>query len=315
MTDELQNVQDIAKLRANIELAVLGKSDVVKLVVAALLAGEHVLLEDVPGVGKTLIAKAVAKSLDGRFSRLQFTPDLLPSDITGSSIYNSSSGQFTFNPGPIFANVVLADEVNRAPPRTQSALLEAMGEGQVSVDGETHRLPTPLLVMATQNPFEFEGTYLLPESQLDRFLLRVSVGYPQREHERSLLKSHRVGEPVDQLQPVLSAQRVLALQQLARHVQFEDSLVEYLLDIVHATRNSDALQVGVSTRGALAFYHASQALALVENRQHVIPDDIKRLAIPVLAHRVVSRGMLPGAERAAAEEVIRRLMSNITVPV
>lgn len=315
MTDELQNVQDIAKLRANIELAVLGKSDVVKLVVTALLAGEHVLLEDVPGVGKTLIAKAVAKSLDGRFSRLQFTPDLLPSDITGSSIYNSSSGQFTFNPGPIFANVVLADEVNRAPPRTQSALLEAMGEGQVSVDGETHRLPDPLLVMATQNPFEFEGTYLLPESQLDRFLLRVSVGYPQREHERRLLKSHRVGEPVDQLQPVLSAQRVLALQQLARHVQFEDSLVEYLLDIVHATRNSEALQVGVSTRGALAFYHASQALALIENRQHVIPDDIKSLAIPVLAHRVVSRGMLPGAERAAAEEVIRRLMSNIAVPV
>lgn len=315
MTDELQNVQDIAKLRANIELAVLGKSDVVKLVVTALMAGEHVLLEDVPGVGKTLIAKAVAKSLDGRFSRLQFTPDLLPSDITGSSVYNSSNGQFTFNPGPIFANVVLADEVNRAPPRTQSALLEAMGEGQVSVDGETHRLPDPLLVMATQNPFEFEGTYLLPESQLDRFLLRVSVGYPHREHERRLLKSHRVGEPVDQLQPVLSAQRVLALQQLARQVQFEDSLVEYLLDIVHATRNSDALQVGVSTRGALAFYHASQALALVDNRQHVIPDDIKTLAIPVLAHRVVSRGMLPGAERAAAEEVIRRLMSNIAVPV
>lgn len=315
MTHEAQNVQDIARLRANIESAVLGKSEVVKFVVAALLAGEHVLLEDVPGVGKTLIAKAVAKSLDGRFSRLQFTPDLLPSDITGSSIYNSSSGQFTFNPGPIFANVVLADEVNRAPPRTQSALLEAMGEGQVSVDGETHRLPKPLLVMATQNPFEFEGTYLLPESQLDRFLLRVSVGYPQREHERRLLKSHRVGEPVDQLQPVLSSERVIALQQLARQVQFEDSLVEYLLDIVHATRNSDALQVGVSTRGALAYYHASQALALVENRQHVIPDDIKRLAIPVLAHRVVSRGMLPGAERSAAEEIIRRLLSNIAVPV
>lgn len=315
MTQELQNQEDIAKLRTNIESAVLGKSDVVKLVVTALLAGEHVLLEDVPGVGKTLIAKAVAKSLDGRFSRLQFTPDLLPSDITGSSIYNSSSGQFTFNPGPIFANVVLADEVNRAPPRTQSALLEAMGEGQVSVDGETHRLPTPLLVMATQNPFEFEGTYLLPESQLDRFLMRISIGYPQREHERSLLKSHRVGEPVDQLLPVLSSERVLALQQLARQIQFEDSLVEYLLDIVHATRNSEALQVGVSTRGALAFYHAAQALALVENRQHVIPDDIKRLAIPVLAHRVVSSGMLPGAERSAAEEIIRRVLSNIAVPV
>ena len=250
MTLEQHSVQDIAKLRANIELAVLGKPEVVKLVVTALLAGEHILLEDVPGVGKTLIAKALAKSLDGRFSRLQFTPDLLPSDITGSSVYNSSSGQFTFNPGPIFANVVLADEVNRAPPRTQSALLEAMGEAQVSVDGETHKLPSPLLVMATQNPFEFEGTYLLPESQLDRFLLRVSVGYPQREYERSLLKSHRVGEPVDNLQPVLSTERVLSLQKAAREVQFEESLVEYLLDIVHATRDSDALQVGVSTRGA-----------------------------------------------------------------
>ncbi|MEO8269945.1 MAG: MoxR family ATPase [Aureliella sp.] len=314
MSLEQQSVQDIAKLRANIELAVLGKPEVVKLVVTALLAGEHILLEDVPGVGKTLIAKALAKSLDGRFSRLQFTPDLLPSDITGSSVYNSSSGQFSFNPGPIFANVVLADEVNRAPPRTQSALLEAMGESQVSVDGVTHKLPSPLLVMATQNPFEYEGTYLLPESQLDRFLLRISVGYPQREHERSLLKSHRVGEPVDILQPVLSIERVLALQQAARQVRFEESLVEYLLDIVHATRDSEALQVGVSTRGALAFYHASQALAFVENRDHVIPDDIKRLAIPVLAHRVVSRGMLPGAERSASEDVIRRLLSNIAIP-
>jgi MoxR-like ATPase len=314
MSLEQQSAEDIAKLRANIELAVLGKPEVVKLVVTALLAGEHILLEDVPGVGKTLIAKALAKSLNGRFSRLQFTPDLLPSDITGSSVYNSSNGQFSFNPGPIFANVVLADEVNRAPPRTQSALLEAMGESQVSVDGETHKLPSPLLVMATQNPFEYEGTYLLPESQLDRFLLRISVGYPQREHERNLLKSHRVGEPVDELQPVLSTERVLALQHAARQVRIEESLVEYLLDIVHATRDSEALQVGVSTRGALAFYHASQALALVENRDHVIPDDIKRLAIPVLAHRVVSHGMLPGAERSASEDVIRRLLSTIAIP-
>jgi MoxR-like ATPase len=308
------SVDDISRLRANIEQAVLGKPEVVKLVVAALLAGEHILLEDVPGVGKTLIAKALAKSLDGRFTRLQFTPDLLPSDITGSSVYNSSSGQFTFNPGPIFANVVLADEVNRAPPRTQSALLEAMGEGQVSADGETHRLPKPLLVIATQNPFEFEGTYLLPESQLDRFLLRISVGYPHRDQERELLKSHRVGEPVDSLQPVLSTQRVLELQSFVRSVQFEESLVEYLLNIIHATRESDSLQVGASTRGALAFYRAAQALAVVENRQHVVPDDIKRLAIPVLSHRVVARGMLPGADRSAAEDVIRKLLSGIPVP-
>lgn len=306
---------DLDRIRSNIEQAVLGKSDVVKLVIAALLAGEHILLEDVPGVGKTLIAKALARSIDGQFTRLQFTPDLLPSDITGSSIYNSSSGQFSFNRGPIFSNIVLADEVNRAPPRTQSALLEAMGEGQVSADGETHALPAPLLVIATQNPFEFEGTYLLPESQLDRFLLRIAVGYPDREHERSLLNSHRVGEPVDKLQPVLSLERVLQLQQAARAVQVEASLVEYLLDIVHATRDSGNLQVGVSTRGAIAFYHAIQALALVENREHVIPDDIKRMSIPVLAHRVVARGMLPGADRTAAEEVIRQLLGGLSVPI
>lgn len=306
---------DLAKLEENIGKAVLGKPEVVKLVVAALLAGEHILLEDVPGVGKTLVAKALARSIDGRFTRVQFTPDLLPSDITGSSIFNSNDGEFTFNPGPIFANVVLADEINRAPPRTQSALLEAMGEGQVSVDGETHALPSPLLVIATQNPFEFEGTYLLPESQLDRFLLRIKVGYPERRFEHELLKSHRMGEPVDELQPVVSLERVLQIQQTARDVHFEETLVNYLLDIVHATRDSEQVQVGVSTRGALAYYRAAQSLAVVENRSHVIPDDIKRLAVPVLAHRVVPRGILPGADRAAAESVVRDLLENIKVPV
>lgn len=308
------SAEDLSKLRSNIELAVLGKQDVVKLTVAALLAAEHVLLEDVPGVGKTLIAKSIARSIDGHFTRLQFTPDLLPSDITGSSVYNSSSGEFTFNPGPVFANVVLADEVNRAPPRTQSALLEAMGEGQVSIDGETHQLPDPLLVIATQNPFEFEGTYLLPESQLDRFLLRITVGYPDRIYEQQLLNSHRAGEPVDTLKPVISLDRIKSLQQQVRDVQFEESLVGYLLDIVHATRDSDEVQIGVSTRGALAYYRAAQALATVEDRSHVVPDDIKRLAIPVLAHRIVPRGMLPGADRSASEEVVRKLLGDLTVP-
>lgn len=312
---QANSIQDLAALRANIELAVLGKSEVVKLVVAAIMAGEHILLEDVPGVGKTLIAKALARSINGKFTRLQFTPDLLPSDITGSSIYNSSSGQFTFNAGPIFANVVLADEINRAPPRTQSALLEAMGEGQVSVDGETHHLPDPLLVIATQNPFEFEGTYLLPESQLDRFLLRITVGYPAREHELLLLSSHRIGEPVDELKPVIELGRIRELQEQVRGITFDESLVNYLLDIIHATRDSDLLQVGVSTRGALAYYRAAQALAMVEDRDHVIPDDIKRLAIPVLAHRIVPRGMLPGADRSASEDVVRQLLGSIAVPV
>jgi MoxR-like ATPase len=312
---QANSAQELAGLRSNIEKAVLGKPDVVKLIVATLLAGEHILLEDVPGVGKTLIAKALARSIHGKFTRLQFTPDLLPSDITGSSIFNSNSGQFSFNAGPIFANVVLADEVNRAPPRTQSALLEAMGEGQVSVDGETHALPSPLLVIATQNPFEFEGTYLLPESQLDRFLLRIAVGYPPREQELLLLSSHRSGEPVDELQPVLELERIRQLQKEVRGVEIEHSLVNYLLDIVHATRDSDAVQVGVSTRGALAYYRAAQAVALVEDRSHVIPDDIKRLAIPVLAHRIVPRGMLPGADRSVAEEIVRQLIGKIAVPV
>lgn len=310
-----QYYEDLAKLRSNVELAVLGKTEVVNLVMSALLAGEHVLLEDVPGVGKTLIAKALARSIDGKFTRLQFTPDLLPSDITGSSVYNSSDGRFVFNPGPIFANVVLADEINRAPPRTQSALLEGMGEGQVSVDGETHSLPDPLLVIATQNPFEFEGTYLLPESQLDRFLLRVTVGYPAREFEQELLRSHRIGEPVDELNPMVSLDRIREIQAAVRSVHFENSLVDYLLDIVHATRESDAVQVGVSTRGALAYYRAAQALAVIQNRDYVVPDDVKRLAVPVLAHRIVPRGMLPGADRSAAENLVRELLESLPVPV
>ncbi|MEM7478548.1 MAG: AAA family ATPase, partial [Planctomycetota bacterium] len=265
-------------------------------------------------VGKTLIGKALALSIDGKFTRLQFTPDLLPSDITGSSVYNSNDGSFSFKPGPVFANVVLADEINRAPPRTQSALLEAMGEGQVSVDGETHKLPNPLLVIATQNPFEFEGTYLLPESQLDRFLFRISVGYPAIEHEIALLKSHRVGEPVDDLKPVLSLQRIQEIQAAARNVHVEDSLVQYLLDIVHATRDNPSVQVGASTRGALAYYRAAQAIAVVEDRDHVVPDDIKKLAIPVLAHRIVPRGSLPGADRSAAEAVVHEVLSKVIVP-
>jgi MoxR-like ATPase len=311
---EASSSQELNVLRENIGKAVLGKPDVVKLVITALLAGEHILLEDVPGVGKTLIGKAIAKSISGKFTRLQFTPDLLPSDITGSSIYNTTKSEFTFHPGPVFANVVLADEINRAPPRTQSALLEAMGEGQVSVDGETHRLPRPLLVIATQNPFEFEGTYLLPESQLDRFLLRITVGYPAREFELKLLTSHRDGEPVDQLQPVIDLQQILDLQQRVRQVYVEQSLANYLLDIVHATRESSQVQVGVSTRGSLAYYRAAQSLALVEGREHVIPDDIKRLAVPVLSHRIVPRGMLPGADRSATEEIIHQLLKAVTVP-
>ncbi len=302
-------------LRENIERVVLGKPDLVQLLVVSLLSGEHVLLEDVPGVGKTLAAKALARSIAVEFARLQFTPDLLPSDITGSMIYRAADQQFEFSRGPIFSNVVLADEINRAPPRTQSALLEAMSEGQVSIDGKTHLLPRPFIVVATQNPFEFEGTYALPESQLDRFLVRASVGYPEREFERHVMTTHRVGEPVDKLAAVVTTAEVMAAQSAVREVVFEETLVEYLLDVVEATRSHDGFEVGVSTRGALSFYRGCQARAVTEDRDFVTPDDIKQLAVPVLSHRVLPEGIFQGANRRAVEQQIADLLEQVPVPV
>ena len=304
----------ICKLRENISRVVLGQPEVVRLTVVALLAGEHVLLEDVPGVGKTLVGKAVARSLASEFRRIQFTPDLLPGDITGSSLYNAESRQFAFSPGPIFANVVLADEINRATPRTQSALLEAMSERQVSIDGQSHPLPRPFMVIATQNPVEFEGTYPLPESQLDRFLLRIPMGYPAREVELQVLASHRDGEPVDSLQPAIDCGEVIELQEAVRQVAVDAALNGYLLEIVLATRTCQELHVGASTRGALALYRAAQAAALVAERTFVVPDDIKRLAVPVLAHRVIPKGYLHGGQRQAVEALIERLVEQVPVP-
>jgi MoxR-like ATPase len=311
-TTELQGLID--QLEGNMGRVVLGKDEVIHLCLVALLAGEHVLLEDVPGVGKTLVGKALAKSVSGEFCRLQFTPDLLPSDIVGSSVFNSKTSEFLYNRGPIFANIVLADEINRAPPRTQSALLEAMSDHQVSVDGLTHPLPRPFMVIATQNPFEFEGTYALPESQMDRFLVRISMGYPDREDERQVLASHRHGEPVDELQPVLSSRQIVSLQESVREVTVEESLYDYLLDIVEATRNCSDLHVGVSTRGALSLYRAAQASALIEGRTYVVPDDIKRLAPAVLAHRVIPKGYLHGQQREAVEAIIRRILDETSTP-
>lgn len=312
MADDTRDL--VAQLEANISSVVLGKPEIVRLCVVALLAGEHVLLEDVPGVGKTLIGKALAKSVSGRFCRIQFTPDLLPSDIVGSSVFNAKASEFTYNQGPIFANVVLADEINRTTPRTQSALLEAMSDGQVSVDGQTYPLPKPFIVIATQNPFEFHGTYPLPESQLDRFLLCTKIGYPQREDEIKVLTSHRQGEPVDRLAPVLDAAQVLQLQQAARAVAVDESINDYLLDLVEATRVSEELHVGVSTRGALCLYRACQALALVEGRTFVTPDDLKRLAVPVLSHRVITKSYLNTGYRNAVELLIQRLADEVPVP-
>jgi MoxR-like ATPase len=313
MADELR--QAVQKLDENMRSVVLGKPEVVRMCLIALLAGEHVLLEDVPGVGKTLVGKALAKSLHGDFCRLQFTPDLLPSDIVGSSLFNSKTSEFEYKQGPIFANVVLADEINRAPPRTQSALLEAMSDCQVSVDGVTYPLPKPFTVIATQNPFEFEGTYSLPESQLDRFLVRISMGYPDRAAERQVLTSHRDGEPVERLQPVLGADQVVEVQKAVRRVRVDDSIYEYLLDIVAATRECDELHVGVSTRGALSLYRAAQASALIDHRDYVVPDDIKQLVLPVLAHRVVTKGFIQADSRQAAEGIIRRLVEDVPVPM
>ena len=312
MTTEVDSL--ISELESNISSVVLGKSNAVRMCLVALLAGEHVLLEDVPGVGKTLMAKALAKSVAGQFSRIQFTPDLLPSDIVGSNVYNSQNGEFNFSEGPIFSNVVLADEINRTPPRTQSALLEAMSDGQASVDGHTHKLPVPFIVIATQNPFEFEGTYPLPESQLDRFLIRVSMGYPNRDEEREVLISHRDKEPVDQLGSVITCDQILQIQEAVRQVTVEDSIYEYLLDLVEATRNCDELHVGVSTRGALCMYRATQALAMLSGRDFVVPDDVKKLAAPVMAHRVIPKGYLHAGQREAVEQLIQRLIDDIKVP-
>jgi MoxR-like ATPase len=265
-------------------------------------------------VGKTVLAKSLARCLNCEFRRLQFTPDLLPSDILGSSVFLPNLGEFEFRRGPIFTNVLLADEINRTTPRTQSALLEAMSEGQVSIEGQTYKLEQPFFVLATQNPHEYEGTYPLPENQLDRFMLCIEIGYPERNVEKEVLSNHRAGEPVDKLTPVLDVEQVRELQEAARQVRVDDALNDYLLDLVTATRKHEELELGVSTRGALTLYRAVQSLALVEGRNYAIPDDIKRLAVPVLAHRVICRGLIREGQRTRAQSIIRRILQEIPVP-
>ena len=306
--------QKADRLLENVAQVVLGKRDVARSCLVALLAGEHVLLEDVPGVGKTLMGKALARSVEAEFRRIQFTPDLLPSDIVGSSVFNTNANAFEFNPGPIFSHFVLADEINRAPPRTQSALLEAMSDMQVTVDGMTHELPQPFMVIATQNPFEFEGTYVLPESQMDRFLLRISMGYPERQFEQEILATHRKGQPIEDLQPVCTPQDIVGMQRVVRDIEIEESISEYMLDVVHATRESAQLAIGVSTRGMLLWYRAVQASAFLDGRDYAVPDDAKDLAMPVLAHRVQLHGVSHGVNREELEAVVREIVSKISVP-
>ncbi|HYK22965.1 MAG TPA: MoxR family ATPase, partial [Pyrinomonadaceae bacterium] len=280
-------LEQIERLQRAIETVIKGKPEAIRLAIVTLIAGGHLLVEDVPGVGKTTLAHALARALGCSFQRIQFTSDLLPSDVIGLSVYNQHSGLFEWKPGPVFANVVLADEINRTTPKTQSALLEAMAERQVTIEGVTHDLPVPFIVLATQNPIEHHGTYPLPESQLDRFMLRLRIGYPAPADEQMILRDREHADPLDNVKPVMSAPEVLELQQAVTTVTVDDALVQYLMRIVAATRDSEMLDLGVSPRGTLALFRAAQALALGEDRTYCIPDDIKRLVVPVFAHRIV----------------------------
>ena len=312
---QITNVQTLAaRIRTNVAQVIIGKDEVVELLLVALFCEGHVLLEDVPGIGKTTLAKTMAKSLGGSFQRIQFTPDLLPSDITGVSIFNQQRHEFEFRPGPIMAQIVLTDEINRAGPRTQSALLEAMEERQVTVDGVTRPLPFPFLVLATQNPIEQEGTFPLPEAQMDRFLMRVALGYPSREDERQILRRFRMSNPLIEIAPVATIEEIRAANATCRQVFVHPILEEYLLDIVAASRQNPAFALGISPRGALALYRASQALAAVRGRNYVIPDDLKTLAVPVLAHRLVP-SMESRLHNRAVGEVLTTLLGQIPVPV
>jgi MoxR-like ATPase len=313
----VNSIQSIHALQDNIARVIKGKPHVIEMAVVCLLARGHLLIEDVPGVGKTTLAHSVARSLDCSFKRIQFTSDLLPSDIVGISVFNRQKQVFEFMPGPIFANIVLADEINRTTPKTQSSLLEAMSEAQISVDNQTYPLRQPFMVIATQNPAEYHGTFPLPESQLDRFLMRVSIGYPAPEEERKVLDRPQSLHPAHEIQAVLGIQDILDLQDQVEKVRLEESLMDYLLSIVLATRRSELLALGVSTRGALALCKAAKALALVRHRDFCLPDDIKELAPIIISHRVMLNRSQERRTRSVdqAEQVIRDILETLPVPV
>lgn len=317
MTGAGSSHTQLQSLMDNVGSALLGKEQEVKLAVLALLAEGHLLIEDVPGMGKTTLAQALARSIDGSFKRIQFTSDLLPSDILGVSIFFSDRGDFQFKPGPVFANVVLADEINRATPKTQSALLEAMNERRITMDNLTYSLPSPFLVLATQNPADFIGTFPLPESQLDRFLMRIRLGYPDSASEKQILRQFHGMEAVQLLKPVITTGEVLAISQQIRQVQVEESLLDYILAITTATRQAPAVQVGVSPRGSMALYHAAQAMAFMEQREYCIPDDIKRVAVPVLSHRIILKKKYSHLAdiREESETLIAELLAGLPVPL
>lgn len=300
--------QLLDNLNQNLARTIVGKSEAIRLVLVALLSGGHALLEDVPGVGKTLLAKSLARSIDGKFQRLQCTPDLLPTDITGTNIWNPKSGEFEYLPGPVFANILLVDEINRATPRTQSALLEVMEEQQVTVDGISRRVPTPFFVIATQNPIEYQGTFPLPEAQMDRFILSLTLGYPNQSEELQMLERLQAGVRVEDLQPCISLDEVQELRRLCSQVKVETSLQQYILNLVRATREDEEIALGVSPRGTVALQKATQALAFLCDRTYAIPDDIKLLAPHVLSHRLIPSG------GRKAKTVVEKLLRQVSIP-
>ena len=300
-------------IAGNIASVILGKEDVIESCVVSLLAGGHVIVQDYPGVGKTLLAKALARSVGGRFSRIQFTPDLLPSDVTGVNVFDQQTTRFEFHPGPVFANVVLADEINRASPKTQASLLESMEEGQATVDNVSHRIALPFMIIATQNPIEYEGTYPLPEAQLDRFMMRVSLGYPSAEAEQAILESQTSGDPYAVLQPVVAADDVLAMQQAVVRVHVAPALRRYVVELVGATRTSRDLYLGASPRAGIALLRAAKALAVLRGREYVVPQDVKDLARRVFSHRII---LSPegGVHAPSEEAAIDRILESVPVP-
>ena len=312
-----ESAELLLRVRESVQSVIRGKDEVVQLALVGLFAHGHLLFEDVPGVGKTTLAHALARSFDCSFQRIQFTSDMLPSDVIGISIYNQQTEDFEFRPGPVFANIVLADEINRTTPKTQSALLEAMNEFQVTVDNHTYALPQPFMVVATQNPVEHHGTYPLPESQLDRFLMRLRIGYPSAESEKEILKNFALSDPLSRILPSMTAGEVMEVQQAVRHITVEDELINYLLAIVEKTRHHPDLTLGVSPRGSMMLYRAAQALALVEGRSYCIPDDIKRLVLPVFAHRcMVSPGYASTLKRSdQAETIVQEIAESVPVPL
>ena len=313
--DEIRQVQEATRaVRQNVSRVMIGKEEVIDLLMVAMLCEGHVLFEDVPGIGKTTLAKTLAKSLGCTFQRIQFTPDLLPSDITGITFFNQKNSEFEFRPGPLLAQIVLADEINRATPRTQSALLEAMEERQISVERETVMLPRPFTVIATQNPIELEGTFPLPEAQIDRFLMRLRLDYPSHSEERLILQRFKETQPLDELQAVLTGERLQELQHMIRKVRVEPVVENYVVELVRATRNHSGVELGVSPRGTLALYRSAQAYAAIHGRFYVIPDDVKRVARPVLSHRMIATSQTRLHGRVM-EQIIEEVLQNVPVPV